>query len=291
MRSMTGYGISRWNSNDYCIEVIIQTYNSKNFELRVQAPPFYTSLEGELRKELQKQFSRGSVHLLINRSPSWPSRKVKLQWNKQQALKWKALYKKMASSLNMKNELNLLNLAQQSGVLEIVSQPSIVSVQEKKQLKVLFHKAIELCNKERNREGKVLKKDFQKHLKNLSSCLQKIKSYARQQDKRVRQDIENRIKSFNLTVDKNSIHEIIGSMINKLDINEEISRMEGHIKAFYALVSSHEVKGKKMSFYLQEMIREMNTVGSKSQDFKLTQEVVQAKSTIEKMREQVHNVE
>lgn len=291
MKSMTGYGVSRWKSNDCCIEVIIQTYNSKHFESRVQAPPFYASLEGALRQDLQSHFSRGSVHVLINRSPSWPLKKTKLQWNKQQALKWKALYKKMALSLNMKNELSLLNLAQQPGVLEVVSQPSIVSVQEKKKLKALIHRAMELCNKERIREGRMLKKEFQKHLKDLSLYLQKIKYHASQQSKKVKQNVEDQIKSFDVINEKNSIYEVVGSFINKLDISEEISRMEEHIKAFRALVSSQEVKGKKMSFYLQEMIREVNTVGSKSQDFKLTQKVVQAKSTIEKMREQVQNVE
>ena len=292
MKSMTGYGISRWKSNSYCIEVIIQTYNSKHFESQVQAPPFYSSLEGELRQDLKRQFNRGSVHLLINRSPFWPLRKTKLQWNKQQALKWKALYRQMASSLNMKNELNLLNLAQQTGVLEVVSQPSVISVQERKKLKTLLRRAIELCNKERVREGKMLKKDFQNHLKDLSLCLQKIKYHTLQQNKKVRRNIEDKIKSFvDINDEKSAIYEVVGSLINKMDISEELSRMKEHTKAFRTLISTHEIKGKKMSFYLQEMIREVNTMGSKSQDFKLTQEVVQAKSVIEKMREQVHNVE
>ena len=291
MKSMTGYGISRLKSNDYCIEVIIQTYNGKHLEVRVQAPPFYASLEGELRKELQSQFNRGSVHLSINRSPLWPLRKTKLQWNKQQALKWKTLYGEMASSLKMKNELNILNLAQQPGVLEIISQPSLVSVKEKKELKLLLHKAMELCTKERTREGRVLKKEFQKYLKSISLCLRKIKSHAVQQSKKVKQNIEDKIEKFDVINEKNTVYEITGSLINRMDISEEISRMEEHIKTFYVLVSTKGVIGKKMSFYLQEMIREMNTIGSKSQNFKLTQEVVQAKSVIEKMREQVQNVE
>ena len=161
---MTGYGISRWKSNDCYIEVVVQSYNSKNFESRVQIPPFYSSLEGELRKELQKKFSRGFISLLVNRSPSWPVKQTMVQWNKKQALKWRALYNKMASALKIKNNLDLVTLAQQTGVMEVLSQPALVSSKEKSQLKALMRKAIDLCDKERVREGLALKKDFQKNI-------------------------------------------------------------------------------------------------------------------------------
>ena len=291
MKSMTGYGVSQWKTDNYSVEVIVQTYNGRHLELRVQAPPFYTSLEGEWRKELSSRFNRGSVQLLINRYPLWPLKKTTLRWNKREALKWKTLYGEMAKALRMKGEPGLLDLAQQPGVLEVVSQPSLVSLQEQRKLKALIRQAIALCNKERAREGVVLKQDFQKHLKSLSVCLRKVKSHAGQQARKIKQNVKDKMESFDAINEKNTIHEITGSLINKMDISEELNRMGEHIKVFGSLISARGVKGKKMSFYLQEMIREMNTVGSKSQSAQLTKEVVQAKSTIEKMREQVQNVE
>ncbi len=291
MTSMTGYGISRWKSKDCYMEVVVQSYNSRHFESHVQRPPFYASLEGELKKELRKKFHRGNVNLLITRSPSWPLRQTQIQWNKKQALKWKALFNRAALSLRMKNNLDLMTLIQQEGVLELVSRPSLVSVQEKNRLKALVHKAVELCGQERVREGRALKKDFQKHIKQLSLCLQKIKSHSVKQKEQVRKSIKKKIHSVDMANEKKTVEEVTGVLINRLDTNEEISRMEEHIRAFRTLVAEKGIVGKEMSFYLQEMIREMNTVGSKSQDFKMTQVVVQAKTFIERMREQVQNVE
>ena len=291
MKSMTGYGISRWKSNDCYIEVVVQSYNSKNFESRVQIPPFYSSLEGELRKELQKKFSRGFISLLVNRSPSWPVKQTMVQWNKKQALKWRALYNKMASALKIKNNLDLVTLAQQTGVMEVLSQPALVSSKEKSQLKALMRKAIDLCDKERVREGLALKKDFQKNIKQLSLCLQRIKSHSLRQNEKASKNIKEKIRSVDLTDEQRTIQDVTAALISRLDTSEEFSRMEEHIRVFRTLVIAKGVMGKKISFYLQEMIREVNTIGSKSQDFKLTQEVVQAKTLIERMREQVNNVE
>lgn len=291
MKSMTGYGISQWKSKDYCIEIIVQTYNGKYFESRVQIPPFYNSLEGALRKELQKKFTRGFVNLSITRSPLWPVKKTTMRWNKKQALKWKSLYKQMASTLKIKYEMNLPHLAQQPGILEVVSQPALISVQEKKKVKVLVCKAINLCNKERDREGLALQRDFRKNLNQLALALKKVKSYALKQTKTVGKKIENRIGSVEDIDGRKAIQEVTSALINRMDVNEEISRMEEHIRTFRSLINVKGIIGKKMSFYLQEMIREMNTVGAKAQDFKLTKEVVQVKTLVERMREQVQNVE
>ena len=288
---MTGYGLSRWKSKDCCIEVVIQAYNSKYFESRVQVSPFYVSLEGELRKELQKSFTRGFISLLVTRTPLWPVKKTTVRWNKKQALKWKLLYRKMSSDLKIEYQVNLLDLAQQPGVLDVISQPSLIPIQEKNKLKSLVCKAISLCNKERAREGMALKKDFQKNLSQLSLSLKKIKSHAVSQNKEVCKNMENKIKATDVVDEKKTVQEVVSALINRMDTSEEISRMDEHVRVFRSLITTPEVIGKKLSFYLQEMVREINTVGAKSQDFNLTKEVVQAKSLIERMREQVQNVE
>ncbi len=321
---MTGYGISCWKTKDCYVEVVVQSYNSKYFEVRAQTPPFYAGMEGEFRKDLQKKFHRGSINLFITRNPAWPVKQTKIKWNKEQAVQWKALYHRMAVSLKMENNLNLRDLIQQPGILETHAQPVLVSTVEKNKLKTLLQMAINRCNKERVREGLALKKDFQKYTKNLLLSLQKIKQHSERQSKLVRKNLKEKIndminegillpfensgsnvlppfkgkKTMRVGETVNSSRfrfktdeELIGVLINRMDINEEISRMEEHIRAFRTLIASSSAIGKKMSFYLQEMIREMNTIGGKSQNFKLTQEVVQSKSLIEKLREQVQNVE
>ena len=291
MKSMTGHGSGFWKSADCCIEVVLQSYNHKNFEPRLQLPAFYSALEGDLRKELQKKFSRGALNLFVTRSPTWPAKQTTARWNKKQAMKWKALYNNMAQSLKMKNDLSLFHLSQQPGVMEVFSPTSVVSAKEKTSLKALIRKVINLCDKEKSREGQALKKDFQKHLKQLSFCLQNIKKHeARQRNTKTKQ-MEKQLGAFEDREEQKIAQDITGTLMDRMDISEEISRLKEHIKAFGSLILSKGIMGKKMSFYLQEMIRETNTIGSKSQDFKLTKEVVQAKSLIEKMREQAHNIE
>jgi len=292
MKSMTGYGVSHWKSNNCYIEVVVQSYNSKYFESRLQSPPCYHSLEGELKKELQKSFCRGFISLNIVRNPLWPEKKTTVKWNKAQALKWKNLYKEISSSLKLTNNLDVLQLAQQPGVLEILSQPSIVSVTEKNKLKTLVKQSISLCDTERLREGTALKKDFQNYLKKINSCFKKVKLLSNTQSKKVYKNVKNKIDDFNTANDKKTVEDITGLLIKKMDTSEEITRMAEHIEVFLSLINSQESSiGKQIAFYLQEMIREMNTIGSKSQSFPLTREVIQIKSFIEKMREQAQNVE
>ena len=290
MKSMTGHGSGVWKSKDCCIEATLQSYNHKNFETRLQLPAFYSTLEGELRKELQKKFIRGAFNLFITRNPSWPAKQTIARWNKKQALSWKALYNNMAKSLKMKNDLSLFNLSQQPGVLEVFSPSCVVSAKEKSNLKTLVRQVISLCNKEKIREGQALKRDFQKHLKHLLLCLQNIKKHESRQRKAKTRQMESQLIAFEGEEQKTA-QDIAGAFIDRMDISEEISRLKEHIKTFSSLIKGPGVMGKKMSFYLQEMIREANTIGSKSQDFKLTKEVVQAKSLIERMREQAHNIE
>ena len=288
---MTGHGSGFWKSADCCIEMVLQSYNHKNYEARLQLPAFYSTLEGELRKELQKKFSRGAINLFVTRSPAWPAKQNTVRWNKKQALKWKRVYSNMAQFLKVKNDLSLFDLSQQVGVMEVISSPSVLSEKEKTRLKTLIRKVINLCDKEKKREGLALKKDFQKHLKQLTACLQNIKKHELRQRKAKTQQLKKQLQESQSKEDPKITQDIISAFIDRMDISEEITRLKEHIKAFHVLIKTVGVMGKKMSFYLQEMIRETNTIGSKSQDFKLTKEVVQAKSLIEKMREQAHNIE
>ena len=164
-------------------------------------------------------------------------------------------------------------------------------MKERNKLKTLVYKAIELCDTERKREGSALKKDFQKNLRALSLSIKKITAHAVRQNKKVQENIKSKMDYIGIVEEDKKRQEVTGSLINRLDICEEIIRTEEHIRAFRSLISAPGAIGKKMSFYLQELVREVNTIGSKSQDFKLTKEVVQAKSLIERMREQVQNVE
>ncbi len=291
MKSMTGYGVSHSHKSDYGIEVIVQSFNSRYLELDVQVLPFHASLKGDVRKVIQKHFLRGHIDVTVNRNPKWPKKEVKISWNRKQASRWKTIYNQMAKKLNMKNNLDLLTLANQTSVLEAFSWSASLSAQEKKTVRRLVKKAIQLCERERVREGKVLKKDFQKHLRDLSRSLRFIQSRSALNKKKVYKILGRRRAFRNKKKRRPNAEEMNETVLNRMDIAEELSRLKGHTKVFQSLVRSRSQVGKRMGFYLQEMVREVNTIGAKSQDFPIAQKVILAKTFIERMKEQVQNVE
>ena len=282
---MTGCGTAHSKHKSTFIEVTAQSLNSRFLEVRFSLPPAYASLEGELRKQVQKKFRRGHIDILINRGLN--HKNTKAQWSRRQALKWKAMYKKMAAGLKMKNNIDLLHLSQQPGVISVQQHYSSVSQLEKQSLKNLLKKAIALCEKERTREGKALKQEFQKNIRALRISLKNIKTRWLKQKQKKKMMLKKQIKK---TRQLQNI-EAVTSAISRIDIEEELSRLIEHIKIFQSMIISKSVIGKQMTFYLQEMIREINTIGSKSQDAGLTYEAVRAKTIIETMREQAQNVE
>ena len=289
MRSMTGHGVSYHRQKDTFIEIVVQSLNSRFLEVRFRMPDFYSTLEGELRKKVQKKFTRGNIDILINRNPTHPDKSIKWRWNHKRALEWRTLYKKMSTALKLKNNIDLMNLSRQPGVVDIESVSPVLSAKEKQVVKSLLQKAVELCDKERVREGLALKKDFQKKLIALSQCLQLIKRLSSKKRQKKEKQLKSKM-SKEILVQQNSTNEA-ALIISRMDINEELSRLAEHIRVFRALITKKIVMGKQMNFYLQEMIREVNTIGSKSQEVSLTCEVIKAKTLIETMREQVQNVE
>ena len=284
---MTGCGSARKKWEEGFLEIIVQSLNSRYMEVRFQRPSFYAGLESSLRQIVQKQFTRGNIDVLINRDPSQPLKQTIAHWDKKQALKWQAIYKKMANTLNLKDNLDLMSLSRQAGVLNVKSLSPGPSIKETKILKTLLKQALNLCEKERKREGQALKKEFQKNLKALEKCFKSIKVFSRRQ--------KNKVKSLHDFKQNPGLDFMEGekasAWLSRLDVDEEIARMKEHIKTFKSLILSKKAVGKQMTFYLQEMIREVNTIGSKSQSAGLTQKVVLAKTLIETLREQAQNVE
>ena len=286
---MTGYGVAQARNSDSYIEVIVQSFNNKYLDVRYQFPPIYNSMRKECKRLLNAIFNRGYIEVLVIRNPLWPQQEMKVGWNRDQAVKWKRIYEDMAKKLNLKNNLDLMSLSAKTGVLQTVSMPSFLSDQERKVFQKLLLKAAHMCDKERRREGQFLKKDFQKNLEELTSCLKYIRVFDEEKNKQTKISLKKKLRK------KGNNHQKVldetAESLMRQDIGEELSRLKEHIRVFRSLFSLAAPVGKKMSFYLQEMVREINTVGSKSQYFQLINQVVQAKSLIEKMREQVQNVE
>lgn len=306
MKSMTGYGACTSSYKDISIEVVVSSLNHRYLEYRFHLPDIYQSLKGYLKKWVEKQIPRGFVELYIIRGAgAFPLKSPGAEWSPPQALKWQKVFRQMSEQLKLKNNLDLCTLSGLPGVLHS-RREVILSHQEKQVVRRLVVKALQNCVKEKEREGLSLKKTLTRYAGELLKEVARI------------QKIQNRlVKAQKLLLKKKSAsvppggedpvpsmeksgggveperasHREVSDGLARQDIEEELCRLKEHIRAFRSLFSVSGPCGKKMSFYLQEMIRESNTAGSKSQDLTLIHRVVHVKSLIEQMREQVQNVE
>jgi uncharacterized protein (TIGR00255 family) len=212
--------------------------------------------------------------------------------NKELAKKYMDAYKALAKELKIKPQFHVETIARLPEVIKM-EESHEVSGLEKKALLQAFDKACKGCEAERKREGKSLRKELETLLESLEKEVNEIQSVREEVNQNLLQRFEQRIKSrlTGMEIDSGRLSQEVVIQIEKADINEELIRLKEHIKNYRQLFQIEEAQGKKLDFYTQELLREVNTIGSKSSVSQLTQSVVQAKTFIERLREQVQNVE
>ena len=284
MNSMTGFGFQSLSAKDYKLEINIKSVNSRFLDIKFYTPPYYMPLETEFKKMISSKCKRGYFIIRIDRFPQKPAPSISFQWNKQQAQKWKKLYNKLSKELQFKNDLSLKDLINREGVLDLIEKPQSLSAKEKQQVKIVFQKSLQSCLTERKREGLALKRDILSQLKALSALTQKIELLNKKQQTDYLQKKDKFIK-------KNNYQKELNMEIEKFDTHEEIVRVKEHLNHFKTILNKPSDIGRKLDFYVQEILREMNTIGSKSHLSELTLNIVSSKFALEKIKEQVQNVE
>ena len=282
---MTGFGAAFFEAADFSLELVVKSLNSRFLEIKFYTPACYTHFEPQLKKLISEKCQRGYFTIRIERFPANPPQEFSLDWDKPQALKWKALYKRMAQEMKFANDLTVAALVQKEGVLNLRKKPFKLSLREEKRLKETFLQALRACLQERKREGALLKKDILSNMKSLQAHFRQIKLLNGRQKQAY-------MAKKNFLVQKSKKSTDLVMEMEKFDIHEEIVRMEGHFKHFKKITSStSSPAGRKIDFYIQEILREMNTMGAKSVLPDLTLKVVEGKFILEKIREQSQNIE
>lgn len=292
MKSMTGYGLGKVQSASSSIEVSLRAVNGRFLETRFHLPRELIGFESDLKKIIEKYFERGTLDVFISRKVKAGALGNQVTVNKELAKKYYQAYEVLAKELKIKTAFHVETIARLPEVIKI-EEASEVSVAEKKALLQAFDKACKACEAERKREGKSLKAELEKLLSQLEDEVSGIQSLREEVNKGLMQRFEQKIKSklTGVEIDSQRLSQEIVIQLEKSDINEELARLKEHIKNYRQLLQSQETQGKKLDFYTQELLREVNTIGSKSSVSQVTHSVVQAKTFIERLREQVQNVE
>ena len=289
LKSMTGFGRAEQAVGDKTFLVDIKSLNGKQFELQLKIPAFLKPFEFNIRKILSEKLGRGSIDCTINLKETGNAKPVTINT----ALA-KAYYKTLA-------ELSeALHLDPSHILSTLVKLPEVITPtgetltdDEWDQFEKVIKAAIEDLNIHRLDEGKSLEADLLLRINNILSQQQEIVKYEPQRQETMREGITRMLEE-NIgkdNYDKNRLEQELIYYIEKIDISEEQVRLKNHCDYFTTvLAEQEESKGKKLSFILQEIGREINTTGAKAYDSGIQKCVVMMKDELEKAKEQVLNV-
>ena len=282
IHSMTGFGREEKLINDKKIVIEIRTLNSKGLDINLKVHDSFSFIGEYLRKSVKEKLIKGKVDIILDIEDT--NEDLLLPFNKS---KIKAYIKELSKDFKIDESQIISNLL--TGNSYVKSNITFNKSEEKK-IKILLDKVIQKQLRYRRIEGEALGKDLEKSLSKINSYINKVVSVEANRIK----DKKNKFKSYfnelNEKYDKSRLEQEIIYYIEKLDINEEIIRLQHHLKFFSSEMKKKEIKGKKLSFISQEIGREINTIGSKANNFEIQSMVVNMKEELERIKENVLNI-
>lgn len=293
IRSMTGFGDAAAAHNDIQYTVEVRSLNNRYYKLTCRLPDPLSSLESELEQALKKHVHRGSFTLTVKARVDSEAGAIVNELVLDGYLKpLEAIRKKLGTE---GTTIELTSLLQLPGVLE---QPEDEAAKAGRPiLKKLLEEAVSKLNAMRVAEGEKLADDLRVHLNFLAERVALIAErrplVLKDYETRLRTRVEELVSSAELTVDKVDLLREVAIYADRSDIAEELARTQGHIDQFETVLSRNdgEPDGRTLDFIAQELLREANTVASKSQDATIARAAVEMKSAIDRIKEQVQNVE
>ena len=284
LHSMTGFGKASLDSNLGKISIEFKSLNSKNIDINFNIPSLFKSMENDLRVVVSNKIKRGKVDCKFNLSLD--SENFSSQLNHKIIKKYIIDLKKIVDA----NETELLKIAVK--LPEALSKPPTnLNKQIIEDIKKIVLVAINELIDFRIQEGKSMELDLLKNLSSIEKNLEKVKTFAPERSKSLKKRLNNSLKELKIEIDNNRFEQEIIFYLEKYDINEEITRLENHVNFFKKTMKHSNIeKGKKLAFVGQEIGREINTIGSKSNHALMQQAVVEMKNDLEKIKEQLFNV-
>lgn len=291
IKSMTGYGRGEWQGDGKRVEVEVRSFNHRFCDILVRLPRRLTPLEAQARKLVGQRFSRGRIEVSVQINDS-AEVEQKLELDLALAKDYYRALKALQEDLGIPGEIRLEML---SAFKEIFARKEVETDLEKEWafLQGVLEEALNGVEGMRRDEGLALREDFLNRLQTIERMLQDVGSWAPLALRTCRDRLTARVKELSggLEVNGDRLAQEVAYLAERSDITEELVRIRSHLNQFREMLDRPEPVGRKLEFLLQEINREANTIGSKASDAGIAQAVVEIKSELEKMREQVQNVE
>jgi uncharacterized protein (TIGR00255 family) len=286
---MTGFGLAEAVTASGTYRVEIRGVNNRFFELQLRQPRFVNNLEQQVRKEVQAVISRGSLNVIITCDREEEGRK--LSYDRQAVQQYIRILREIKNRFKLKGDVSLEELMTFS---DIIKADAVTFDDDTvwKHIRPVLAKAVAAFQKTREKEAAFILRDLLRTLAGIEKTLRLIEKRAPVRLQEYSVNLGGRIaKLCTAEVDQARVAMEIAVLADKLDISEECTRLRAHLAKFFEDLRADEPAGKRLSFLLQEMNREANTIGSKANDTEIAQRSVALKEDIEKIREQIQNIE
>tara|TARA_B100000029_G_scaffold471543_1_gene511279 strand:- start:87 stop:959 length:873 start_codon:yes stop_codon:yes gene_type:complete len=289
---MTGFGIANNNNKNFDIEFNFKSTNNRFFDCKIKLPSYLSSLEKDLYQITKESCVRGSIQIYCKikmnndniKLPNINKKKLNKFYDSLKPINDK--FNNTKFNLNISFDHLLNNLSDQIS--------SELSDKDKKNVLSVFKTGLKDLLNSRLNEGKKIGKDIKLNIKVLKSLFKKINALQiknkKSQFKNLKNRIANTLKEFKYKLDESSLYKELAIYSDKYDISEEIVRINCHLEQFDSYFKIEKYPGKKINFLCQELFREINTIGSKSNNDSISLLVVDFKTSLEKIREQVQNI-
>jgi len=290
---MTGYGRAETVIEGRSLVVEIKSLNHRNLEVMVRVPPFLSFLEIDIKKRISSRISRGRVEIGIRVDTEGDvTGEEKLRINLPLICNYYSLLNQVREELELTDRVTLEMIAKfRNGIY--IADAEIDSEKAWATLAEALDGATDSLITMKEREGELLYEDFIERLRVIGDEMKRLESMAPQVTEEYQKRLSERIGELieGMEIDEMRLAQEIAIMAAKSDINEELVRLGSHMNQFKEMLDESESTGRKLDFLIQEMHREINTIGSKSSDLEISRNVIEIKNELAKLREQVQNIE
>lgn len=291
LRSMTGFGAGQATVGSETLSVELRSVNHKFCEVKVRTPRELSAVEPVVQRVVKERLARGAVDVTIRRALK-TSTGVVPTVDLALAREYHRAFSELAKTLGLADEVSIRDIATQPNVVRL-EEPQVHLEDATRATEQALATALDGMVVMRTKEGSALSADLLARLDLVSSVVAELRTLAPKSVDEYRQRLSERIAELSrgVPVEPQRLAQEVAFFAERTDVAEELTRLDSHLDQFRALVAAKEPSGRKMDFLVQEMHREVNTTGSKSQHPDISIRVVQLKAELERIREQVQNVE
>ncbi|MBW2101097.1 MAG: YicC family protein [Deltaproteobacteria bacterium] len=292
MKSMTAYGRGEHEADGMRTVVEVRSVNHRYRDVFLRMPRDYQALEEDLKAQVTSRVHRGRVELSIQVDQDGERVFSRLELNEPLVRAYLTIFRELADRYGVDNRVGVDTLCQMKDV--IVYRPEEVDLEQAKAgCLAALGAALDSFDAMRRREGEAIASDFRKRLNSIGHYVEEIEGRVPEIVAAYRKRLAERVSALlgEAEVDQARLAQEVAFFAEKSDVSEEIVRLKSHLAQFEDFLSAHGALGRRLEFLIQEMNREINTLGSKSPDPHVSGLVIEMKAELEKLREQVQNVE